>query len=858
MYSARPLSRVAGAILAAALVATTLTAPADPSLASVTPASCQGGWLSTPNPLTGTRGDVLDLSVGPAGTWMVGIATSASWTPTPMTATWDGTQWVTVPLPQPGSTGVLSSVTPRGSSELWAVGELDGARTNPLIERYSQGSWHTVSTPALPNGASLTHIAAWGTGRAWAVGFAAPSNGPRPLAMRWNGTAWQVVSPAVSADSALASVGGIVNTDTWAVGWIRQATGFRPLLEHWNGTSWTRVKPVSVGGPDAVLTGVAVRSASDAWAVGYQGTQNSWSPLVLHWDGVTWSSVDAPVPPVAVSISLLRSVALTPTGIIAAGTVWDESLSATRSMVARWDGIAWDTAVDIGGEASGDLVAIGSDSATTWVVGRGNKTGLTIRTCTPDGAGGTASAGRPGFGKPLAPMKNPEQDETEMQPRPATIAGRPSNPGAPVAPPPGLEVRDLATEAGIGINGNTYGGNAADLNGDGWRDLVIGQHGVPLWVGLDVDGHFQRALQGQIPSADRHGCTIGDVDGDGRPDIACVQGAAHGMAVKRNELFLAPLNGTVVNTATPWGIADPFGRGRQVAMFDANHDGLLDIYVANDPSRIDGLPSLNHLYLNAGNERFVPAPEAGLDLPHGGICLAPSDLDGDGWTDLVLCRFVPLDGASGIRVFHNSAGHFSDITAQSGITPLGETSAAVADMNGDGQPDIVQVASNRLRVALQDQGTFHTGLDITLVGGRSVGIGDADGNGTKDLYVVTAKIGGSNATDLMLLNSGDGITFTSISIPQTTVGSGDSAVPIDYDQNGKMDFAVLNGYSSAVGPLQLIAFGPPWPASYPTPTPSPTPTDSPTATPSPTSTPAPTVTPDPGLLATPDPTVPGV
>ena len=83
-------------------------------------------------------------------------------------------------------------------------------------------------------------------------------------------------------------------------------------------------------------------------------------------------------------------------------------------------------------------------------------------------------------------------------------------------------------------------------------------------------------------------------------------------------------------------------------------------------------------------------------------------------------------------------------------------------------------------------------------------------------------------------------------------------MPIDYDQNGKMDFAVLNGYSSAVGPLQLIAFGPPWPASYPTPTPSPTPTDSPTATPSPTSTPAPTVTPDPGLLATPDPTVPGV
>jgi hypothetical protein len=269
----------------------------------------------------------------------------------------------------------------------------------------------------------------------------------------------------------------------------------------------------------------------------------------------------------------------------------------------------------------------------------------------------------------------------------------------------------------------------------------------------------------------------------------------------------------VLNTATSWGIADPFGRGRQVTMFDADHDGLLDVYVANDPSRIDGLPSLNHLYLNAGGQRFLPAPGAGIDLPLGGTCLVPGDLDGDGWTDLVLCRFVPLDGASGIRVFHNSAGHFTDITAASGITPLGETSAAVADMNMDGQPDIVQLALNHLRVALQDHGLFRTGLDMAVSGGRSVGVGDADGNGTRDLYIVGGKVAGSNAPDVMLLNSGDGIRFTSIAIPETSLGSGDSVVPIDYDRNGKTDFAVLNGYSSAVGPVQLIAFGPPWPAS---------------------------------------------
>jgi hypothetical protein len=76
--------------------------------------------------------------------------------------------------------------------------------------------------------------------------------------------------------------------------------------------------------------------------------------------------------------------------------------------------------------------------------------------------------------------------------------------------------------------------------------------------------------------------------------------------------------------------------------------------------------------------------------------------------------------------------------------------------------------------------------------------------------------------------------------------------------------ATRAGSASAYGSLPAAAaspssVAPPSPMASPgMPTPSPTATPRPTATPSPTSTPAPTVTPDPGLLATPDPTVPGV
>jgi hypothetical protein len=43
-----------------------------------------------------------------------------------------------------------------------------------------------------------------------------------------------------------------------------------------------------------------------------------------------------------------------------------------------------------------------------------------------------------------------------------------------------------------------------------------------------------------------------------------------------------------------------------------------------------------------------------------------------------------------------------------------------------------------------------------------------------------------------------------VRIPQTTKGSADDAIAIDYDENGLTDFVVLNGRQKA-GPVQLLA-----------------------------------------------------
>ncbi len=416
---------------------------------------------------------------------------------------------------------------------------------------------------------------------------------------------------------------------------------------------------------------------------------------------------------------------------------------------------------------------------------------------------------------------------------------------------PGLQVRDVTAAAGLSQTTLTYSGSTADFNGDGWPDLVIGRHGRPLWVLQNTGtGSFVAPFAGGFRRADRHGCSVGDLDGDGLPDIACAVGANLGLSVKENEVWLDPFNPAGTNQASALGVSDPLGRGRRTAIFDANHDGRLDLYVANDPSRADGLPSTNRLFINTG-DGFISGRQAGLDLGIGGNCLEPADLDGDGWTDLVVCSYIQMAGFSGLRIFHNDHGHFTDVTRRMGITADGDVAAAVADMDGDGRPDLVRITTGHLEVDLQRNGAFAPAYGLDVSRAQAVTLADVNGDGSPDIYVVRGVRGGTTQ-DLLLLNDGSGRRFTSVALPSAQAGVGGGAVAIDYDRNGKQDLVVMHGNNIEPGPIQLLAFGPPWPmAGLPQPTPEPTPEVSP----EPSATPAATTSAPPAETPVASPTV---
>jgi hypothetical protein len=139
------------------------------------------------------------------------------------------------------------------------------------------------------------------------------------------------------------------------------------------------------------------------------------------------------------------------------------------------------------------------------------------------------------------------------------------------------------------------------------------------------------------------------------------------------------------------------GRGRHdlpeimgggVALFDADGDHRLDIYLCNggpiEPgSELPDTPC--RLYLNRGDWRFEDVTERAC-APGPGYAMgaAVGDYDGDGRPDLL------VTGWRDQRLYRNLGhGRFEDVTLRAGVaSDLWSTSAAFADLDGDGDQDL--------------------------------------------------------------------------------------------------------------------------------------------------------------------------
>jgi len=213
-----------------------------------------------------------------------------------------------------------------------------------------------------------------------------------------------------------------------------------------------------------------------------------------------------------------------------------------------------------------------------------------------------------------------------------------------------------------------------------------------------------------------------------------------------NELFANRGDGTFVEEAGLYNCQDTSAtkEGSQgVTSVDYDNDGFMDIYISRWKSSIPN--QRNVFYRNQGNSFVDVAPSLGLNREDNNGA-AFSDLDNDGWKDLIICSH---QDNFRLRVYKNNGGTFSDITRTANIIAGSNTgfSAITADLNNDGYEDIIVPGHYFNTQIYFNMGNFKftgmvTGIEEYLGDSRSVAVFDYDNDGDQDIVIVGKKATG--------------------------------------------------------------------------------------------------------------------
>ena len=233
-----------------------------------------------------------------------------------------------------------------------------------------------------------------------------------------------------------------------------------------------------------------------------------------------------------------------------------------------------------------------------------------------------------------------------------------------------------------------------------------------------------------------------------------------------------------------------------VAAADLNGDGKPDLVAANQDNP-DYFGSVGVL-LGNGDGTFQPA----ITYDSGGgqpLSLAVADVNRDGKQDVLvvnLCADFDCQGIGSVGVLLGNGDGTFQKTAP--FDSVGQIAIAVADLNGDGNGDVVvsgmHFGLNIVGVHLGNgDGTFGPGVIYDAAGDttRAVAVADVNGDGKPD--VVAASLASSNVS--VLLGNGDGTLQSAVSYGSG--GSGAFAVAVtDVNGDGMLDVLVANQASN--------------------------------------------------------------
>lgn len=330
----------------------------------------------------------------------------------------------------------------------------------------------------------------------------------------------------------------------------------------------------------------------------------------------------------------------------------------------------------------------------------------------------------------------------------------------------------------------------SDLNGDGYPDVVIA-NSLDSTISIlknstGMGGFSLDAPVTLVANMSPQDIVIGDVTGDGKPDIAVVSKDSNSVTVFRN-------TNTGIGSSISFNQKASYPTGlspKGIRLADIDKDGRLDIIVANEG---DNTVSV---YKNTLQALGGVSYDTKIDFPAGASprSVAVGDIDGDGKPEIITGNYA--DGT--LSVLRNISNDIEfgfeskiDFTTGSGTEKI-----VVVDFDADGKNDLAVTNSISGTVSIfkntSSGGVVSFALPIDMTTGTApidVQAGDIDGDGVPDLVVANS---GSNTVSVFKNTSTVGNISLNTKVDITTLSNPVGIAIADFNGDAKPELGVTN------------------------------------------------------------------
>ena len=336
-----------------------------------------------------------------------------------------------------------------------------------------------------------------------------------------------------------------------------------------------------------------------------------------------------------------------------------------------------------------------------------------------------------------------------------------------------------------------------DINGDGAPDLVLannasGANSVSVLLNTTVmveATNVSSFPSTMVPASESASILVGDLNGDGKPDIVIAANQGNTVSVLLNT---TPPGAITPTFAAPVSFAA--GNGTfAAALADLNGDGKLDIVTMNSQ---DNTVSVLINTTAPGNRHSHFRPQEAFPAGNNERSVSVADVNGDGKPDLIVENY---SGYLSVLLNTTAPGAATATFAPqvTFATPGGPVSMTTADLNGDGRPDVVVAEQNSNMVSVLLNTTAPGAITPSFaapvnfaVGQRPqfIDVADVNGDGKPDLIVA------SNGVSVLLNTTAPGATTPSFA-PSVTVGSASDVLDlkvVDINGDGRPDVVATN------------------------------------------------------------------